>query len=254
MQKSLLIKLFGYRAAFIHGDCLMLDRWNFVKRHMPKTGNGERAFDVGCGSGAFTIGMGKRGYTATGLSWDERNQKIARERAAIAGARSVDFPIGDARQLDTMTEHVGKYDYVLSLENIEHLIDDRKLMRDLAACLRPNGWLVLSTPNKNYRAITRADDGPFSTEEDGWHLRRGYTKNMLEELSADAGLSVEEIGTCSGFLSQKLTWFLRKWGLFGWAFILPFRILPPLLDPLIARLSGYPDFSVTLVARKPRFD
>lgn len=252
-NRSLLIRLFGYRAAFIHGDLLMVDRWNFLKRHLPKTGNGERAFDVGCGSGAFTIGMAKRGYAAVGLSWDERNQTIARERAAIAGVPQTQFPIGDARVLDTLAEHKGGYDYVISLENIEHLMDDAKLMRDLAACLKPGGWLVLSTPNKDYRAITPEDDGPFSKVEDGWHVRRGYTPAMLRELAERAGLAVEEIGSCSGFLSQKITWLLRKLGKIGWLMALPLRPLPPLLDPLIRKLTGYPDFSVTLVAYKPRF-
>lgn len=129
MDRSILIRLFGYRAAFIHGDCLMLDRWLFVKRHIPKTRNGEKVFDVGCGSGAFAIGLAKRGYTVTGLSWDERNQRIANERAAIVGvADRAAFPIGDARVLDTYEGYAGQFDYVLSLENIEHLLDDRKLM------------------------------------------------------------------------------------------------------------------------------
>jgi SAM-dependent methyltransferase len=253
MDKSLLIRLFGYRAAFVHGDFLMLDRWNFVKRVMPRTGNGETVFDVGCGSGAFTIGLAKRGYRATGLSWDERNQSIARHRARLVGADRTEFPIGDARVLDTLEGHEGRYDYVLSLENIEHILDDRKLMQDLAACLKPGGWLVLSTPNKDYRAITAEDDGPFPTVETGWHVRRGYSPAMLRELAASAGLEVEAIGGCSGFLSQKLTWFLRKGGLFGWAATLPLRWLPSLLDPLIRKLFGYPEFSLTLVAYKPRF-
>lgn len=253
MDKSLLIRIFGYRAAFIHGDCAMLDRWNFVKRHMPRTGNGERAFDVGCGSGAFTIGLVKRGYDATGLSWDERNQAVARERAAIAKAAKAKFPIGDARVLDQIEGHTGRYDYVLSLENIEHILDDRKLMRDLAACLKPGGWVVLSTPNKDYRAITPEDDGPFPTEENGWHVRRGYTGAMLRELATDAGLEVEEIASCSGFFSQKLTWVMRRGRWLGWIAVLPVRFFAPLVDPLIHKLTGYPDLSVTLVAYKPRF-
>ena len=51
MFNSLLIRLFGYRAAFIHGDLTLWDRWSFVRRHLPRTGNGETVFDVGCGSG-----------------------------------------------------------------------------------------------------------------------------------------------------------------------------------------------------------
>jgi len=253
MDRSFLVRLFGYRAAFVHGDCLMLDRWRFVTKHLPKTNNGERVFDVGCGSGAFTIGVAKRGYDAVGLSWDTRNQAVATERAAIVKVKNTTFPVGDARYLDQLQEHVGRYDYVLSLENIEHILDDRKLFSDLIRCLRPGGWLILSTPNKNYRAITPDDDGPFPTEETGWHVRRGYTSEMLRELSRDAGVEVESIGFCSGFLSQKLTWIMKRAGFLGWLFILPLRILPPILDPIIAKLTKYPAFCITLVAYKPRF-
>lgn len=252
---SALIRMFGYRAAFIHGDPLMVDRWRYVCRYLPRTRDRRRLFDVGCGSGAFTIGAAKRGYDAVGLSWDERNQSVALERARIAGVAAT-FPIGDTRALDRLQEHVEAYDYVLSLENIEHVIDDRKLIKDLARCLKPGGWLILTTPNKHYRAITPEDDGPFSTVEDGWHVRRGYTPAMLRELAAEAGLAVEAIESCSGFLSQKLTVPLRKFHkprILGWMMILPLRLLPPLFDGLIRRLTGYPDFSVTMVAYKPRF-
>lgn len=253
MDRSLLVRIFGYRACFIHGDTAVLDRWNFVSRHLPKTRNGERVFDAGCGTGAFSIGLAARGYDTIGLSWDERNQKTAQDRAGIIGLTNVSFPIGDLRNLGAMDEFVGRFEYVLSLENIEHVIDDRKLMLNLAKCLKPGGWLVLSTPNKDYKAVTPEDDGPFETTENGWHVRRGYTSGMLEELCELSGLVVEEVGSCTGFISQKLTWLIRRGGKLGWLLALPLRLLPPLIDPLIAKLFRYPDFSITLVAYKPRF-
>jgi len=108
-----------------------------------------------------------------------------------------------------------------------------------------------------YRPITNGDMGPWSKVEDGRHVRRGYTPRMLEELCAHAGLQVEEISYCSGFLSQKVTWLLRTLShinhIFAWAVVLPLRVLPPLLDPLIQKLTHWPRFSITLVAYKPRF-
>ena len=254
MDKSALVRLFGYKAAFLHGDPLMYDRWRFVCKHLPVTRNNESVFDVGCGSGAYTIGAAKRGYRAIGLSWDEQNQMKASHRAKLAGAVA-EFPIGDARVLDQLQGNHGAFDYVISLENIEHIIDDKKLIKDLAACLKPGGWLILSTPNKDYKAISSYDNGPFSKTEDGWHVRRGYTSAMLKELAMSNGLVVEEIGSCSGFFSQKLTKPLRMnpgWHILAWAIVLPLRFLPLLFDRLIRNLTGFPDFSLTLVAYKPR--
>jgi 2-polyprenyl-3-methyl-5-hydroxy-6-metoxy-1,4-benzoquinol methylase len=98
MANSGLIGILGYRGAFLHGDPLMLDRWKYVSKWLPRTRDRVRVFDVGCGSGAFTIGAAKRGYDAVGLSWDERNQSVARHRAALCKVDAA-FPIGDARNL-----------------------------------------------------------------------------------------------------------------------------------------------------------
>lgn len=254
LDRSLLVRLFGYRAAFIHGDTLMLDRWRWARRRLPRTRNGEALLDAGCGTGAFTVGAAKRGYNATGLSWDERNQRVATERAALARVPDVTFPIGDVRRLDGHAELAGRFSFVLSFENIEHVLDDAKLVRDLARCLAPGGWLLLTTPNYHYRAIDNRDDGPFRDTEDGWHVRRGYTEQMLRELAEQAGLRVEEVSSCSGWASQKVTGLMRWHGLLGWALTLPLRVLPPVLDRAIAKLTGYPDFSICMVAYKPRID
>ena len=114
---------------------------------------------------------------------------------------------------------------------------------------------LLSTPYYDYVAITREDNGPFSVIEDGGHVRRGYTADDLRRLCRNADLEVLEIGSCSGFASQKITWLLRVTcrinRLLGWLIVLPLRPIPPLIDPLISRITKWPDFCITLVARKP---
>ena len=97
-----------------------------------------------------------------------------------------------------------RYDIAICLENIEHIIDDRKLLTDIAACMKPGGRLLLTTP---YLRLSHYPwgYGAVSPVEDGGHVRRGYTPRMLEELCKHAGLLVEQISYCSGFLSQKIT-------------------------------------------------
>ena len=256
MNKSVLVRLFGFPATLIHGDPHVLDRWRWLKSRLPKTRNGERVLDVGCGSGAFSIGAALRGYHALGLSWDGRNQTVAKERASYCKARSVEFEVLDVRRLDCRPDLLDSFDVVICCETIEHILDDLKLVRSMAACMKPGGRLLLTAPYLLYNAISVGDMGPFSPREDGGHVRRGYSRSMLEELCDRAGLMVESISFCSGYVSQKVTGAMRILsafnGILAWALVLPLRALPFALDPIVTSLLKWPHYSICLEAYKPR--
>jgi len=258
MDQSILVKLFGFPATLIHGDTLVLDRWNWLKSRLPATNNGESLIDIGCGTGAFTIGAGLRGYCSLGLSWDTRNQNVAAQRASICKASSVRFEVQDVRDLGTRADLSSSFDVAICFENIEHILDDRKLMIDIAGCLKPGGRLLLTSPYLLYKPISSLDKGPFSKVEDGWHVRRGYTKGMLQELCSEAGLIVEEFSFTSGIASQKITSLIRSISrishILAWLVTLPLRMLPPLLDGVLTPLTQWPFYSICLAAYKPRFD
>ena len=86
VDRSLLVKMIGFPAVLVHGDTFILDRWLWVKSLLPKTRNGEKLMDVGCGSGAFTIGAALRGYESTGVNWNERELEAGKRRAKICKA------------------------------------------------------------------------------------------------------------------------------------------------------------------------
>lgn len=257
MDKSLLVKIFGFYANFIHGDTLILDRWLWIKKRLPETKNGERLVDIGCGTGAFSIGAALRGYETLGLSWDERNQRVAGERAKICRANTAKFEVLDVRNLESRDDLIGQFDVAICLENIEHIINDKKLIIDIALCLKPGGRLLLTTPYLLLRHITDGDKGPFSKVEDGGHVRRGYTKAMVDELCNQANLITDNISYCSGFMSQKITFIQRVVSrihpLLGWAIIIPLRFLPPLFDRFVTSLLRWPYYSICLEAYKPKY-
>lgn len=254
--KSYLVNLFGWPIPLFHGDTAVLDRWLWLRRRLPKDNGSQRLIDIGCGTGAFTIGTALRGYQVLGLSWDTRNQTVAAERARMCKARTAEFEVQDIRLLDKRLDLFGKFDVAILFEVIEHIIDDTKLLQDAACCLKPNGRLLLTTPNFYLRPIAPDHVRPFPTVEDGGHVRKGYTEENLRALCKNANLAVESISYCTGFLSQKLTFIhynasLRKiHPMLGWAIINPFRALPPLVDPMIARWTHWPDYSICLEARK----
>ncbi len=253
-MSNALVKLLGFPATLIHGDTLVWDRWRWLKRRLPKSTWNKKLLDVGCGSGAFTIGAARRGYHATGLSYDERNQQVAAERAELCGAFAADFETLDVRGMDQAEHLMERFDLAICLEVIEHILDDQKVFHDIHAALKPGGKLLLTAPFHGYKAIIPSDDGPFCETETGWHVRRGYWEEDLRRLATHAGFEVEEVSYLSGFFSQKVTgilWRLQNRSkLAAWASILPLRVLPPLLDQALAQTTGWPGYSIGLVARK----
>ncbi len=252
--RNLPVRLFGFRAMLIHWDPMVLDRWLWLRSRMAGTPSPSRVLDVGCGGGAFTIGLARMGHQVLGLSFDAASQQRATERASLCASPSAAFRVCDVRRLDEHADLAGQYDAVVCFECIEHILNDAKLMRDIAACLKPGGRLLLTAPNEDYIPITESDAGPFLTVETGWHVRKGYREARLRELCAESGITPMEVSYCSGFLSQKITYLLRLLArihpILGLAAILPLRVLPPLFDPIIGRISRWPGYSICLDARK----
>jgi SAM-dependent methyltransferase len=252
----LVLKLIGNALNIITGDTLVADRHVWLSQNLPETNNNENFLDIGCGSGAFTFMAAKRGYRALGCSWDEVNQKKAEVRcSALKLNDRCEFQIADARELDTYEFNNEKFDYILNFENIEHIIDDKKLFIDIEKHLKPGGFLLLTTPYLNFVKMSKGDIGPFSCTEDGSHMRRGYSDQMLIELCDLSGLKVQKIEYCSGFVSQKVTYLHRKiqkiFGIYvSWVLIMPLRPIVYFFELIRKRERGY---SICLVAYKPRF-
>lgn len=250
---SPLVAVLGFPATLVHGTPPVLDRWLWLKRRLPRTTDGQTLLDVGCGSGAFTIGAAMRGYQALGLSWDARNQNVARTRAELCGASTASFEVLDVRRLDSRADLCARFDVVVCCENIEHILDDAKLMRDMAACLKPKGRLLLTTPSSMHRPTFY--NAKISTVEDGGHVKRGYTETELAELCNASGLELDNVTFCTGLLSQMISWTQRRLAklhpLAGWGTVLPLRGFPPLFDETVTEMVGWPYLSICIEAHKP---
>lgn len=249
-MQDLLVRLLGWRALMIHGDPCVYDRYRWLRRRLRP--GALRTLDAGAGNGGFTIFAAKQGNDSLGLSFDTGEMESAARRAALCEATNARFEVLDLRQLDEAEQLVGSFDQIICLEVAEHLLDDAKLFRDLAAVLEPGGRLLLTTPSATHRALFHEG---LSSSEDGGHVRWGYSPDRLRELADQAGFETIEIGYVSGFVSQKLTNLQRRLGEIstplGWAATFPLRVLQP-LDRHLSALLRYPHLSISLVAERAR--
>lgn len=102
------------------------------------------------------------------------------------------FPMPNLRfeQLDLL-EPPGaeKFDFVLSIECLEHIQDYRRAFRNQAARVKPGKYLYISVP-----FATREEQRDPELRRDAWELCEHYTPGFsfedLDELFADNGLEV----------------------------------------------------------------
>ena len=247
-MRNALIRLIGWRATVLHGDPTVYDRWRWLRRHL--LSGSLRTLDAGCGSGAFTLYAAKIGNQAVGVSSDEANNRKARARADILRISTAAFVQSDLRQLDEIKAQLGHFDQIICLETIEHIRDDKKLLRDLSDLLKPGGRLLLTTPFEGCPPL-RGDQ--LSQQEDGGHVRWGYTHQDIRELFDDCGLDTVVEEYASGVLSQQIVNLQRAIStispLLGWVVTFPLRVCQ-CVDPAVTNMLKHPWLSVAMVGLK----
>lgn len=207
--------------------------------------------DVGCGNGYTTSLSAFKGYQSLGISHSQADLDFAQWFAATLKLKNASFLKGDIRYLDQLPKDQEKFEVVLCLEVIEHLINDQKLLKDIGNLMSAGARLILTTPNRNYKPLY---GDTVSNKEDGNHVRWGYTFEELETLCQKAHLKIIEKEYFGGFVAQMLTNLCRilekKLGAkSSWRLTLLLRVFL-VADDFITRVIKYPYLSLTIIARK----
>jgi 2-polyprenyl-6-hydroxyphenyl methylase/3-demethylubiquinone-9 3-methyltransferase len=148
---------------------------------------GRSAVDVGCGAGLLCEPLARLGAEVVGIDAAPENIAAARAHAEGQGL-TIDYRTGSIDVLGSEP-----FDLVTSLEVIEHVDDPAAFVAGLAGVLKPDGILILSTPNRTplsrVAMITLAEG--FGAIPRGTHdWDRFLTPEELTPLLADAGLEV----------------------------------------------------------------
>lgn len=105
--------------------------------------DGQRLLDVGCGTGAFTVELGKPFEEVVGV--DVQTNYLDAFRARAAGDPRFRVLEMAAERLDFPDEY---FDTIVSIETLEHVTDPNQAAAEMARVLKPGGELLITAPNR----------------------------------------------------------------------------------------------------------
>ena len=148
---------------------------------------GKSALDVGCGAGLLCEPLSRLGAAVTGVDAAVENIAAAKAHASQSGL-AIDYRAGELA-----VQKLEQFELVTSMEVIEHVTDPVAFVGELAERLKPDGLMILSTPNRTaasklflVEAAERLGQVPRGTHDWGKFL----TPEELTALLTDAGLEV----------------------------------------------------------------
>ncbi|MEG5058869.1 methyltransferase domain-containing protein [Microcoleus sp. A2-C5] len=101
-------------------------------------------FDLGCGNGSLSHLIAEHGCEVVGV--DTSAPGIAISRQSFPDCQFIQADIYEL--LDT--DMLNRFDIVLALEVIEHLLYPKELAKNAKNRLKPGGRLIISTPYHGY--------------------------------------------------------------------------------------------------------
>jgi 2-polyprenyl-6-hydroxyphenyl methylase/3-demethylubiquinone-9 3-methyltransferase len=109
---------------------------------------GLRLLDIGCGGGLVAEPMARLGAAVVGVDATEKNIQVARLHAARSGL-AIDYRWGAAEDL---VEQGARFDVILNLEVVEHVVALEPFIAACSALLAPGGAMIVATLNRTAKA------------------------------------------------------------------------------------------------------
>ncbi len=188
IRRKLFYKLLGL---------MFLREWHVkrtVRALLNRYSNAFFVLDAGSGFGQYSYFIARNYPHAHVHAVDVKEDQIndCREFFRKAGLTNAQFAIED---LTTMS-HDAKFDLILSVDVMEHIVADEAVFQNFFHALKNEGALVINTP-----ASGAKESGELFSKEDsfiGEHVRYGYNQDEMREKLVRAGFAVERIAFTYG--------------------------------------------------------
>ena len=155
---------------------------------------GKTVLDVGCGGGILSESMAGLNANVTGIDLSDKALQVAKLHLLESG-KQVNYRKVAVEEL--AAEQLGHYDVVTCLEMLEHVPDPQSVVAACAKLVKPDGWVFLSTLNRNPKSYLFAVIGAeyiLNLLPRGTHDYAKFLKpSELAQYCRNAGLSLENI-------------------------------------------------------------
>ncbi|HWD63809.1 MAG TPA: glycosyltransferase [Solirubrobacteraceae bacterium] len=121
---------------------------------------GLRVLDLASGEGFGAAILADTAASVVGVDIDPLAVKHSRLNY---GSAKLQFEVADARELADLAD--AEFGAVIAFEMVEHLEDHAKLMAEIKRVLRPQGLLIMSTPDRGSYAGARGEANPYHVRE-----------------------------------------------------------------------------------------
>ncbi|MFO8054836.1 MAG: class I SAM-dependent methyltransferase [Bacteroidales bacterium] len=166
-------------------DLLLLRAWHVKKelREWRKDRSGEvNILDAGSGFGQYEYALSRMSphWNITGIDVKEEQVEDCNRFFSRIGRHNIRFHVDDL----TRYYKDNYYDLILSVDVMEHILEDVTVFENFYRSLRPAGMLLISTPSdKGGSDVHEHDDSSFIDE----HVRDGYNPEEIREKLRSAG-------------------------------------------------------------------
>src|SRR6185369_11654276 len=168
-------------------DLLLLRSWHIHKELKAWNRESERSpqvLDAGAGFGQYSYWMIRHFKNCNILAVDVKEEQVddCNKFFSAIGATNVKFEIAD------LTKYVkdNSYDLVLSVDVMEHILEDVQVFKNFQASMKPGGMLLISTPSDQGGSDVHGEGDTSFIEE---HVRDGYNIQEIETKLRSAGFS-----------------------------------------------------------------
>jgi trans-aconitate methyltransferase len=169
---------------------------------LSNAGSDVQVFDAGSGFGQYSYYMAKRfpGTSIYAVDVKEEQIRDCTQFFKAVGLNRCSFAIEDLTQIS----HADRFDFILSVDVMEHIPDDVGVFSNFHRALKSRGVLFINTPSNLGGSDAHAPDDKSFIEE---HARNGYGANEITKKLESVGFHVETLKYTYG------TWGTIAWRL-----------------------------------------